>query len=195
MIPTIDQRRAALRARFPRWTPMTLDQRLDACAEEFGDRPLVLTDDRTLTYAGAVRWMDRLADGLAALGVRPGDHVGLMMANHLEFVPLKFAIARAGAIAIPFNYLYRAEEFAYVLAQSQCNVLITMTGSAGLDYQAMLDAIAPGWDGPDGAEAMPDLRRVVVLPTEGAAREGVLTVEGLGAFGDEHAGTVAEVRA
>jgi fatty-acyl-CoA synthase len=32
------------------------------------------------------------------------------MANHPEFIPLKFAISRAGGVAVPLNYLYRREE-------------------------------------------------------------------------------------
>ncbi|SEU35862.1 class I adenylate-forming enzyme family protein [Nonomuraea wenchangensis] len=190
MIPSVDERRASLSERFPEWTPLTLDARLDRCAAEYGERPFVLTDDRTLTYAETAAWAARLADGLVALGVRPGDRVGLLMANYLEFVPLKFAIARAGAVAIPFNYLYRQEELAYVLAQSQCNVLISMTGFAGLDYLEMLDAVAPGWDG-GGSEALPDLRSVVLLATDGRTREGVRTVDGLGELGGRNPGAAA----
>lgn len=187
MTDTIEQRRAALQARFPVWSPTTLDGFLDRCAAEFPDRPLVLTDDRTLTYAQTQAWSRRLADGLAALGVRRGDRVGMVMANHLEFAPLKFAIARAGAVAVPFNYLYQAAELAYVLRQSRCNVLITMTGFAGLDYPAMLDEIAPGWES-GSSGALPDLRTVVQLPTTGAARDGVRTVEELGTLGDARPG-------
>src|SRR3954471_2091006 len=165
MSGSIEQRRAALEARFPEWEPRTLDGFLDRCAQEFPDRPLVVTDDRELTYAETAAWSRRLADGLVALGVQPGDRVGLVMANHLEFAPLKFAIARAGAVAVPFNYLYRAEKLAYVLRQSRCSVLVTMTGFAGLDYPAMLDQVAPGWaSGP--VAALPDLRAVVQLVTD-----------------------------
>ena len=141
----IEARRAALRARFPVWEPVTLSGFLTRSARKYGDRPFVITDERTASYAEIDAWATRLADGLAALGVRPGDRVGVLMANYLEFVPVKFAIARAGAVAIPFNYLYRQDELGYVLRQSRCGVLVTMTGFGGLDYPAMLDAIAPGW--------------------------------------------------
>jgi fatty-acyl-CoA synthase len=187
MIPSVDERRARLRERFPEWTPLTLDARLDRCAAEFGDRPFVMTDERILTYSETADWAARLGDGLAALGIQPGDRVGLLMANYLEFVPLKFAIARAGGVAIPFNYLYRQEELAYVLAQSECNALITMTGFGGLDYLRMLDVIAPGWEH-GGGEALPNLRHVVVLPTDGRIRDGVLTVDGLGDLGARNPG-------
>jgi fatty-acyl-CoA synthase len=182
MTPTIGERRAALEARFPAWSPTTLDGFLDRCAAEFPDRPLVITDDRTVSYREVAAWSGRLAAGLVELGVRPGDRVGMLMANHLEFAPVKFAIARAGAVAIPFNYLYRSEELAYVLRQSRCNVLVTMTGFAGLDYLAMLDEIAPGWES-GTTEALPDLRAVVQLSTDGRSREGVRTVDDLASEG------------
>src|SRR5438067_10986814 len=98
MSPDIEQRRSVLRSRFETWTPRTLDGWLAHCADEYDDRPLVLTDERTISYREAAAWAARLADGLAALGVRQDDRVGLLMANHLEFVPLKFAIAAAGAV-------------------------------------------------------------------------------------------------
>ncbi|WP_226366565.1 class I adenylate-forming enzyme family protein [Pseudonocardia sp. ICBG162] len=179
----IAHRRAALEARHPTWQPRTLDGFLDDCAREFPDRPLVVTDDRTLDYAGAAELTARLAGGLAALGVRPGDRVGLLMANHLEFVPLKFAVARAGAVAIPFNFLYRRDELAYVLRQSRCTVLVTMTGYGDLDHLALLDEVAPGWEHGPTAE-LPDLRAVVQLPTVRPARPDVTTVEELGALGE-----------
>jgi fatty-acyl-CoA synthase len=183
----IDARRAALLTRFPVWEPVTLGRFLARSAEEYGDRPFVITDERTASYAEIDAWATELADGLAALGVRPRDRVGVLMANYLEFVPVKFAVARAGAVAIPFNYLYRQDELGYVLRQSRCHVLIAMTSFSGLDYPVMLDAIAPGW--PAGPTAqLPDLRRVVLLDTGGGGRQGVLDVVGLAALGGKHPG-------
>jgi fatty-acyl-CoA synthase len=189
----IDQRRAALRERFATWTPRTLHERLDECCAAYGMRPFVITDDRTVSYDETADWSRRLADGLAALGVRPGDRVGLVLANYLEFAPLKFAISRAGAVAVPFNFLYRRDELAFVLAQSECNVLITMTGFAGLDYLGMLDDIAPGWDsdGELSLATLPSLRRVVLLSTDGRQRDRVLDVAGLDALGRSHPGAAA----
>ncbi|MCD2190525.1 class I adenylate-forming enzyme family protein [Actinomycetospora soli] len=187
MTESLDERRDALRRRFPVWTPMTLHERLAQLAGEFGERPFVITDDRTVTYAETDAWSRRLADGLAALGVRPGDRVGIVMANYLEFVPLKFAVARAGAVAVPFNYLYRTDELRYVLEQSACQVLVTMTGFMGLDQLGMLDEIAPGWDRGEQT-ALPELREVVVLSTDGRTRDGVRSVADLESLGTAHAG-------
>lgn len=173
---SIDARRDVLRARFTHWQPRTLDGWLDECAQRYGDRPLVITDEVTLTYAEVAEQSRVLADALVALGVRPGDRVGMLMANYPQFVPFKFAIARTGAVAIPFNFLYRTEELGYVLTQSGCSVLLTMTGFAGLDYLQMLDTLSPGWESTPRIGA---LRHVITLSTDGRMRSQARTYDGL----------------
>ena len=135
----------------------------------------MLTDAVALSYADVAAESRRLADGLFALGVRPGDRVGMVMANYPEFVTVKFAIARVGAIAVPFNYLYRQDELRYVLADSGCRVVMTMTGFLGLDYQSILDDITPQ-------------PTVVLLDTDGRARRGALMLDGLAVLGDQNHG-------
>ena len=174
-IGEIDARREALRRHFPVWRPRTLSDWLDDCAESYREQPMVLTDDCELSYADVAAQSRRLADGLAALGVQPGDRVAMIMANYPEFVTIKFAIARTGAIAVPLNYLYRSEELRLVLADAGCRVVITMTGFADLDYKATLDGIA-------------DALTVVLLDTDGRAPSGTLTVEGLATLGDQNRG-------
>jgi fatty-acyl-CoA synthase len=171
----IEARRDELRRRFPVWRPRTLSDWLDDCAERYSGRPMVLTDDCELSYADVAIQSRRLADGLAALGVQPGDRVAMIMANYPDFVAIKFAIARTAAIAVPLNYLYRSDELRFVLADAECRVVITMTGFADLNYQALLDV-------------MPDPFTVVLLDTDGRARSGALTVEGLAALGDQNRG-------
>ncbi|BBY66115.1 AMP-binding protein [Mycolicibacterium helvum] len=155
----------------------------------------MLADAGSATYREVAQESRRLAAGLSVLGVRPGDRVGMLVANYPEFVSVKFAIARVGAIAVPFNYLYRESELAFVLADSECRVLVTMTEFGSLDYQQMLDGIIPGWsrpgfaDRPATADGVPGLRHVVVLDTGGEPRDGALSVAGLG----ELAGTVGAV--
>ncbi|MCV7221724.1 class I adenylate-forming enzyme family protein [Mycolicibacterium elephantis] len=182
-VAEIEACRQELRDRFPVWQPRSLAGWLDECANRYAERPFVITDDVTLTYADVAEQSRRIAAGLAGLGVQPGDRVGMVMANYPEFVTVKFAIARTGAIAVPFNYLYRTNELGFVLADSGCRVLVTMTGFGALDYQAMLDGIVPQWDAPDFSTTAPDraLRHVVLLDTDGTARQGVQNVADLAA--------------
>lgn len=176
MTPSIDERRRALRDRFAVWHPRTLAGWLDECASRYADRPLVLTDDLTQTYGEVAAQSRRLGDGLAALGVRPGERVGLVLANQPQFVALKFAIARVGAIAVPFNYLYRRNELRFVLADSGCGVVVSMTRFGELDYRAML-------------ADPPTPVTVVYLPTDRHdSPPGAMTVEDLAMLGDKHRG-------
>ncbi len=148
-------------ARYPAWQPATLDAILSEVAARHPDRPMVLTDDATLTYRDVAARADVLARGLRGEGVRAGDRVALVMANHADFVPLVFAIWRLGAAAIPVNFLFKARELAYVVGQSECRVVITMATFRGLDYLAAFDEIAPGWR--TGTQtAFPQLRSIIV---------------------------------
>lgn len=187
MTPAIEERRAAIRSRFSHWNLHSLGDWLDVCAAEYDSRPLVITDERTMSYRDVAAESSQFARGLATLGVRPGDRVGLLMANHPEFVTVKFAIARLGAIAVPFNYLYRRDELRYVLGDSGCRVLITMSAHGQTDYQQLLDEVVPSWEHIPRARAdLPELRHVVVVPTDGiAARPGVWTAQRVNTLGAE----------
>jgi fatty-acyl-CoA synthase len=184
------ERRAALEARHPTWQPMTIAQRLDATAELHPDRPLVFSETKGYTYAEIRDWSRSLAAGLVALGIRPGDHVAILMANCPEFVAVKFGIARAGAVGVPINCMFKRNELGYVLRQSDARVLITMDRFRDLDYLAALDHIAPGWEASGGGKALPKLRRVVLVAGPDGGRAGALTfgeLEGLGAARDAQA--------
>lgn len=149
----------------------------------FGDRPYVITDDATFSYRQIWEWSERLARGLVAAGLRRGDHVGLVMGNFAEFVALKFAIVRAGGVAVPINFLNRRDELGYILRQAQASVLITMDTFRGLDYLSYLDELEPGWISRAGRE-LPDLRSVFVFATRQSRRDGVEYLDVLERLGD-----------
>ncbi len=164
---SVGQRQQALESRHPVWRPRTLDQLLADVAREWPERDLVITDARTYSYRDMDEWATRLAHGLRQAGVRRGDHVALVMANYPEFVALKFAISRAGATAVPINFLNRRDELAYVLEQSDARCLVTMDSFRNLDYLDMLDQLAPGWERAGGGARFPELERVFVFPCSG----------------------------
>ena len=161
----VAERQQRLAARFPTWEGWTLHALLDRVASEFPGRPYVLTDSHTFSYADIRDWSLRLAAGLLGAGVRPGEHLAVVMANFPVFVALKFAISRVGAVCVPVNYLNRKDELAYVLEQSDAVLLVTMDSFRDLDYLAMLDAIAPGWAIAGGGTRFSRLRQVFVFPT------------------------------
>jgi fatty-acyl-CoA synthase len=160
------ERRSALDAEHGPWQARTLAQHLAHTASRFSDREFVVTDDRTYTYAEIDAWATELAAGMVEMGVRPGEHVAMVMANHPQFIAMKFAIARVGAVCVPVNFLLRGRELTYVLAQSRSVALITMDRFRQTDYAAMLDEMMPGWEHGGGGEAFPTLRDVVVFNAE-----------------------------
>lgn len=161
------------------WTPRALHEQLDEAAARWPDRPYVITDERTWSYAELRAWSLRLARALVASGIRPGEHVALEMANYPEFVACKYAISRTGATAIPVNYLNRRDELGYVLRQSRAVALIVMAHFRDLDYCAMLDELAPGWTTDGGGDALPDLRQVIVFQNGTPAPTGAATLAAL----------------
>lgn len=162
---------------------MSLSARFDAVAEEYGDRSYVITDERSYSYAEMREWSRRLARGLIALGVQAGDHVALVIDNRPEFVPVKLAIARVGAVAVPLNYSYRARDLTAALAKSDATVLITIDASMATDFLVTLDGLIPGWEDGAVSDELPRLRRVVLVPS--GTRAGAFDLEALAALGDE----------
>ena len=141
---------------------MTIGQALDRAADKYPDRPLFITDERVWTYADMQAASRQLATRLLSRGIGPRDHVGLYMANYVEFAIAKFAIARIGAVAVPINFLLRQQELAYVLRQSECAALIAMDSFRDRNYLDDLDAIMPGWETSGGGVAFPELKEVFI---------------------------------
>ncbi len=190
LAPWADRRAAIADRHGSTWTPTTFDRYLQSLVD-YRDRPLVVTDDLTWTYADVVDRAEAVARGLAALGVVAGDRVAMIMANHPDFVTLLFGAWRLGASVIPVNYLFRAEELAYVIEQSGAKVVITMDSFRDLDYLATLDDLEPGWS--EGRfERFDQLKAVVV---RGAAPTGVLSVEDLHQAAANEADTLPDIDA
>lgn len=157
MQSAIQDRREAMARRHPRWDEMTLDAYLDRATTDFGDRPLLLTDDVTLSYVEVADQSRRIAAGFAALGIQAGNRVGVVMANHPVTVPLLFAIWRIGAVAVPMNTLYRPDELQYAIGEADCALLVVMERFGSRNYATELDGRIPGWR--DGrCAALPTLR-------------------------------------
>ncbi|MFK8014297.1 MAG: AMP-binding protein [Gammaproteobacteria bacterium] len=95
------------------------------------------------TYGEFRHAVDRLATGLLALGVEPGDRVGIWGPNSYEWVLTQFATAKIGALMVCINPAYRLYELEYALNQSGCRVLIAAERFKTSDYLAMLVELAP----------------------------------------------------
>ena len=87
--------------------------------------------------------VDAFAAGLVALGLQPGERVGIWSPNNAEWVVTQFATAKAGLILVNINPAYRLAELEYALNKVGCRALVTATAFKTSDYVGMLDTLAP----------------------------------------------------
>ena len=67
---------------------------------------------------------NRMANLLLSRGIKKGDKVGILLMNCLEWLPIYFGILKAGALAVPLNFRYVAEEIKYCVELAEVDVLI-----------------------------------------------------------------------
>ncbi|HSZ93932.1 MAG TPA: AMP-binding protein [Acetobacteraceae bacterium] len=123
----------------------TLGGALDKAAERWPDQEALVVRDQgvRLTYSALRHQVDRLAAGLIALGLKPGDRVGLWSPNRVEWVLTQYATAKAGLILVNINPAYRAAELEYALNKVECRALITADRFKTTDYIEILRELAP----------------------------------------------------
>ena len=105
---------------------------------------------RHLYYEGQ-RWSfadlkaetDRVAKGLLALGIQPGEKVCLWMPNRPEWISSMFAVMKIGAILVPINTRFRTADLEYVVRQSNSTTLITVDRSGPVRYVDMVGELCP----------------------------------------------------
>jgi carnitine-CoA ligase len=102
----------------------TLPAMLTRQARRYGNRPLLLAGDISISFAEAVPLAARFAGTLANVGVRPGDRVALMCGNRAEFIESFLGCAWLGAVAVPINTASRGPQLAHFLQNSGARLLI-----------------------------------------------------------------------
>ena len=89
------------------------------------DRPAIVFDGETITFEQLAERVNRLANGLSEMGVRPGDRVATMQVNTNQCIEAYFAAAQLDAIYVPINFRAKTDELAQMLeiAQPACLLL------------------------------------------------------------------------
>ena len=148
------------------------------------------------TYRELQQQVDACAAGLLALGLEPGDRVGIWSPNNAEWVVTQFATAKAGIILVNINPAYRLTELEYALNKVSCKGLITAGAFKSSDYVSMLRQLAPEIatcrPGDLHAARLPALRTVVCL--DAPAQAGMLRFADVpGMAGDTHRQRLADL--
>src|SRR5262249_12658919 len=113
---------------------------LIATAKRSPDRTALRLDNTKLTYKELDEASARVARFLQSFGVRPGDRVGVMLPNSLEFAILYYGILRAGAVVVPMNVLFKSREISYQLNDCEAALLFAWSGFAAAAQSGATDA-------------------------------------------------------
>ena len=110
----------------------TLGDILRRTARRVPDRNALVCGPHQWSYADLDRIVDKLCAALSRLGIGVGDKVAILSRNSHSFIAMRFALARAGAVLVPINFMLNADEVAFILRHSGAKVLCTDTELSGL---------------------------------------------------------------
>ncbi len=159
----------------------TIGAHLDEVAARDPDHPALVVPHQDIrwSYGEFITEVDRLATGLLALGIAPGDRVGIWSPNRFEWVLTQFATARIGAIMVCINPAYRLYELEYALNKVGCRAIVSAEQFKTSRYLEMLEALAP-----ELADCEPGELRCAKLPSlEMVIRMGEAASAGMLNFG------------
>jgi fatty-acyl-CoA synthase len=123
----------------------TIGQAFDATAAEFAHRDALIVPGQQVrwSYADLKSRVDATAAGLLALGLVPGDRIGIWAPNCAEWAVTQFASAKAGLILVNINPAYRLSELEFCLQKVGCRALVTAEKHKSSDYLQMLRTLVP----------------------------------------------------
>ena len=118
----------------------TIGDRFDATCAADPHRLALISRHQAIrwTYAELKDRVDAFAAGLLALGLEPGDRIGIWAPNCAEWAITQFATAKAGLILVNINPAYRLTEAEYALNKVGCRALVTAVRHKTSEYLGMV---------------------------------------------------------
>lgn len=92
-------------------------------ARRFPDKTAFICRDEALTFGEADLLANRIANGLMAIGVTPGDRVAILATNGLHYFPISFGSAKSGAVFVTLNFRCTLDELAFMVDDSGSRLL------------------------------------------------------------------------
>ncbi|MDF2385947.1 AMP-binding protein [Nostoc ellipsosporum NOK] len=154
----------------------TIGAALALAAARWGEREALVSVEQDIrwTFAELLERADAFAAGLLALGLEPGERIGIWAPNCIEWTLTQFAAARAGLILVTINPAYRTSEASFTMAKVGLAALVFMDRFKTSDYAAMVAEIAPG---------LPALRRIFCIGA--ATRPGWIAFDQVAGHADD----------
>ncbi|MDA8235271.1 MAG: long-chain-fatty-acid--CoA ligase [Clostridia bacterium] len=109
---------------------MNLAEIVNKNALRIPQRPAIISEQGQLTWQEFYLQVNQMGNALRKLGVTKGDRVAMYLPNSPEYVVTYFAISKLGAIAVPFNIMYKSSEIDYIINNSGAKVLVAAAEEA-----------------------------------------------------------------
>ncbi|NLO81846.1 MAG: acyl--CoA ligase [Clostridiales bacterium] len=109
---------------------MPITDMLSLNAHIYADEISLIERDPVAGIRREITWKEfnnnanRFANYLTSRGIKPGDMVGLLLMNCLEWLPIYFGILKSGAWAVPLNFRFTAEEISKCLEVAEAKILV-----------------------------------------------------------------------
>ncbi|SEP80363.1 acyl-CoA synthetase [Thalassovita taeanensis] len=133
----------------------TIGDLLRRSARKVGDKTAIICGEVSWTYAELDALCNRLARGLMERGIGIGDRVAIVSRNSHAFAAMRFAIARAGAVLVPVNFMLNADEIGFILRSSGARAVAFGPEFAAIAAEAMAKDTAVEWTLGLPGEALP----------------------------------------
>lgn len=104
---------------------MNLKKMLAGLAAKYGDKTAVVCEEKRCSYAELDKTSNRVANGLLKLGIKKDDRVFLFLDNSLEYIITYFGIVKTGAIAVPVDPKYKADEVTALINDCQPKIFVS----------------------------------------------------------------------
>ncbi|HJT60670.1 MAG TPA: AMP-binding protein [Burkholderiales bacterium] len=117
------------------WPAQTLGEVLESRNPQ---AQALVTRNGRFTYKELLELARRAAGSLQALGIRKGDHVGILMGNDEHWLSLFYGAALIGAVTVPVNTRFKSAEIAFCLKQADCKLLVYAERFLNIDFGAMV---------------------------------------------------------
>jgi fatty-acyl-CoA synthase len=123
----------------------TLVDLLEKWAVETPDHEFIVYPDRNLrfTYSQFNDRVNKLSKGLIAIGVKPGDKVGIWATNVPDWSTFMYATAKIGAILVTVNTSYKLTELEFLINNADLHTLCIIDGYRDSDYVSMVFELLP----------------------------------------------------
>ncbi|MDR3136125.1 MAG: AMP-binding protein [Coriobacteriales bacterium] len=130
---------------FPLHSELTIGDYFAAQRALDPNHEFVVYPDRQLrwTYGDFDIRTNNLAKGLLAIGMRPGDHLGVWARNIPDWLTFMYATAKAGIVLVTMNPAYKSHELDYVLKQSDMSTLCVIDAWRDVDYIKIIRDLIP----------------------------------------------------